>query len=983
MRWRLGSEDATEIQTVDDATNKAEEILDNGGVRRDRSKSMEKKLGKSLRKHFEEMRCFDFVDEEKEALQLLQVDDTRGPFSFGPPIRPDEESEPLSSCFNRWVHRSRRNSWIKESNLGLMFRFALRRPLIPDRSLYMELLRLDLNAAIIYLDTLDEGIAKSLRESVWTRHGSARAETTRSSSSSSASEASPSGPVEDTSTQRSPSSNGREHFDHRSENDHQAHNLRNNLWHVFDDVEDEVLPLEEASQNYNWVRIENAPEHYAVPPDEEEIEDAELADYLISWGLPAFHLWVSDREPFLHGSRLLPGRPEGSKNYSSIDIPLRKKMREVAQFVRTYRANPAELDVTDIATCICQTLEPLEFPLSEIEDNLIELKLSPTLIASIICEQGLDGNCSTESSSTESSSSGSSDSPPTQDTSGMTSIRDSFADASNEVSNEMERLASEDAANQGKIPEMSAPGMQSPSISSEDKPPDGTAQLEDRDEDQRGRTREQSAYRNGSRSVSNSTTGFRQPQGFPQRTLNTSNSPPDGQTTDLWGIEMPTIKARAIAHSLKFSKDYARPRIRSRGPPARPGTPNPYNQSNGLVSKRKSSTSLEGSPPKMTKYWATEDLFARRDEDSKSFMRRHQRAKSRSLRGPLRRSSTPKPGMPFGRAGAIPLVDRTRDQTIQKPLSIIEWLAKKSGLANIATEIRDVERCPNAFKYPFERARFMFLQVTVAVSEGEALSKSAEDHEVLSTLERIIDKLRPSKTSNVVNVKVDADKSSPRNSQEIHREVQITEIEITSEDEDQSSEDFGVPLTRQASRSKLAHSNESSFHSSESPQKHPEFEKGPDDPMPSIEPEESPKTNSPGPKLRLRPPKRPVPVRQRAPTPLVPGQAIDEWAKMSEEQAVEYAQNLALNERKHFTFFMQGRRFIRQRIKLAKIYADSEFSENSYFGGAQTSSTSSSSTSALHKLFDKYRGRCSIEADSLCLLRYWTLQIMRPKSLIE
>lgn len=79
------------------------------------------------------------------------------------------------------------------------------------------------------------------------------------------------------------------------------------------------------------------------------------------------------------------------------------------------------------------------------------------------------------------------------------------------------------------------------------------------------------------------------------------------------------------------------------------------------------------------------------------------------------------------------------------------------------------------------------------------------------------------------------------------------------------------------------------------------------------------------------------------------------WSKMEPQQALEYAMDDALRQRKSFPFYLEERRAVRARIKQEKEEADSILLNDRFF---QTPNASSGATvsASLNKIFDTYRG---------------------------
>lgn len=102
---------------------------------------------------------------------------------------------------------------------------------------------------------------------------------------------------------------------------------------------------------------------------------------------------------------------------------------------------------------------------------------------------------------------------------------------------------------------------------------------------------------------------------------------------------------------------------------------------------------------------------------------------------------------------------------------------------------------------------------------------------------------------------------------------------------------------------------------------------------------------------------RKLPELENSPiqTCVLPREADKNWAKMAFKDALEYAQQEALKQRKSFSVYIEERRAVRTRMKQKNDEANAQWSGIRFF---QTSNGSSGATSsnAISKLFDKYRG---------------------------
>ena len=79
---------------------------------------------------------------------------------------------------------------------------------------------------------------------------------------------------------------------------------------------------------------------------------------------------------------------------------------------------------------------------------------------------------------------------------------------------------------------------------------------------------------------------------------------------------------------------------------------------------------------------------------------------------------------------------------------------------------------------------------------------------------------------------------------------------------------------------------------------------------------------------------------------------------MTPQTALEHAKKEAFSQRKSLSFYLEERRAIRTRMKKENPFANSVYSDHSFFQSSNGLSSSSGMATipALNKLFDKYRG---------------------------
>ena len=134
---------------------------------------------------------------------------------------------------------------------------------------------------------------------------------------------------------------------------------------------------------------------------------------------------------------------------------------------------------------------------------------------------------------------------------------------------------------------------------------------------------------------------------------------------------------------------------------------------------------------------------------------------------------------------------------------------------------------------------------------------------------------------------------------------------------------------------------------------------GPSSLSPGLQPKESSKNMNVSAQSCL---KSPVSDSHRRAQPGLPRKAGKEWMGLSSKKALEDAKEEALGQRKSLAFYLEERRAVRTRIRIEKHNANLNSSDHSFYQSSTGSSGSSGSTStvALNKLFDKYRGTSDI-----------------------
>lgn len=249
----------------------------------------------------------------------------------------------------------RRGAWFKDTDLALMYRFALRRPRLSERRLFeffqdvgvpysfdpgpvkqpyrapqgreRELLMgIDVDPHSIHVSTeLKQVLRKLPPENLEQLQISSGLK------------------IEAIQGHR-PAAN------HDSEIDAEANMLRKRLWDVYEDVQEGSIPLYDAPEYYRTIRTEEIPERH-LDTINERIDDDELAEFLRSWGILDCHVPTVDRQAQI-GIVASPYSNDGQ----DIGIEERKIVRKIAALIRLYRSPEWQLGPEEFCMQVEQTL---------------------------------------------------------------------------------------------------------------------------------------------------------------------------------------------------------------------------------------------------------------------------------------------------------------------------------------------------------------------------------------------------------------------------------------------------------------------------------------------------------------------------------------------------------------------------------------------------------------------------------------------------
>ena len=195
-----------------------------------------------------------------------------------------------------------------------------------------------------------------------------------------------------------------------------------------------------------------------------------------------------------------------------------------------------------------------------------------------------------------------------------------------------------------------------------------------------------------------------------------SSSPENGMTTGIWGLLMPTKEARELAYKLKLPQYTIDEQVRSisRRRTSRRRASRGKSVASFHKSKRKASLALHrDTPSKSPKQCDNSDIFAREGEDQRAFVLSHfdseailsEDACTRCSRSPCECASVsslpPKSELDDGLLTQPPsgnptfdakLTDRSRPKSQQESVTLLAWLARLFGSDDMLAKLKHLER---------------------------------------------------------------------------------------------------------------------------------------------------------------------------------------------------------------------------------------------------------------------------------------------------
>ena len=565
-------------------------------------------------------------DSEQALMEELGCIDTRSPLQYPEVVYEESFLVSRRRLFNSWIFQAKRpKSWIEEKDLPLFFRFALRRPIMDEKSLQDAVhamnVKLKISKGNVRLPhTRPIGKSRQLMFGIDVDHEG------KIHPSSRLIDILPTGATE---------SDDKVIEDARrtcQEDDEEVNQLlRRQLWAVYHHVQDGSVSLETAA----W--------HYRDAFSSQDITDEILLNCLRQFGIPTDHIPTNERS-----ARIL------AEETASISDPGAKEKRtinELAGYIGLYRGGALQED--EVIPMIQHCLDGLEDDTDGIRDILTDLGKDEQMAALIIWKAScMESNAlmhtSCSPSSSEEKVQGSRDEQENNyrpviavDPQGKgEKDRDAAVASPADENKSSEGPITEGMNHRDDIKEnepeqpepfsLGQPLMGAPEISPRElsthihpkeaeskvqpprtprpKPESLAPALEEFD-------RQEDVEYDRERSRDRTNAGRRR-----------SSSPENGMTTGIWGLLMPTKEARKLAYQMKLPQDTVDAQVRSISSRRlrRRRASHAENVVTFPKSKRKASIALHGdTPPKSPRHGDHSDLFAREGEDQEAFVLSH------------------------------------------------------------------------------------------------------------------------------------------------------------------------------------------------------------------------------------------------------------------------------------------------------------------------------------------------------------------------
>ncbi|KAF6238344.1 hypothetical protein HO173_003624 [Letharia columbiana] len=612
---------------------------------------------KSLMEQLEDMGGFgDDPDGEEAIREDLERTDTRHPLqnsqgsisecevSFG------ESSfwESRKRLFNSWIFQANRpRSWIKRKDLPVFFRFALRRPIMDERSFQATLQAMNLQLETPMGD-VRQPHTRPIGRSRELMFGIDVDQEKKVHVSSRYRRVLPRGAAENMDRVREEASRMVQHDD---EDVQQL--TRRQLLTVYEHVQNGSVPLETAA----W--------HYRDTFNNADMSDETLLICLQQFGMPTDHIPTKERSArrvsahcrFSSGVEMFR---EEIENFPVLDLDEKEGriVKELVNYIGLYRSGAFQEH--EVIPMIQHCLEGLPLEVNVISDILTDLDKDEQTAAILMWEDAcFNDNSSLSSEPLVISSSSSSSSEEENERSHedrenplraivapdphANEERDHAAAAALPVdgSKSPGGPTTEDMDYRGDFKENESEQSEAMSIDQASKSPPAVppgerpnvysyANEAESSVQPPGTPRPKPASLAPATEQSASEADVESDREPPRHRANVGrrrpSSPDNGMTTGIWGLLMPTKEARKLAYKMKLPQDTIDEQVRSISPRRTKRRRASYAKTIVTFpkSKRKASMALHGDTPlKSPKHGDHSDLFAREGEDQETFVLSH------------------------------------------------------------------------------------------------------------------------------------------------------------------------------------------------------------------------------------------------------------------------------------------------------------------------------------------------------------------------
>ena len=609
----------------------------------------EKKRGGGRRKkafleQLEDMGAFGHDPDSEQAIRAdLERTDTRPRLQYSQKsISQSEVAFGGSSfwksrrrLFKSWVFEAQRSTgWMEVKDLPLFFRFALRRPIMDERSFQATLQALNMELKIPMGDAR-QPYTQPIGRSRQLMFGINVDQEQKGHVSSRFRDVLPRGADVNMDIVREEASRVVQEDD---EDDEDMQDLiRRQLWTVYEHVQDGSVPLETAT----W--------HYRDALDIQDMSDETLVIWLQRFDIPTDHIPNNERNA-RRGSSHYPST-SGSESFNeeieNVAVAVAKEaereiINNLANYVRFYR--DGALLEHEVITMIQHRLDGLKLDGQDISDILNDLDNSDESAAELIWED-MVYNRNQSSSDKDEGSHEEQKNPyravivPDPHVNEGTSPDDaavSLADGSNSHDRPVTKdMDDRDDFKENELEESEATSTDRPPVSPPEVPPGkrstSSHEMEAESKVQPPPTpRPKHASLSPVTEESGSQADAESDRGSSQDRANVGrrrpSSPDNGMTTGIWGLLMRTKEARKLAQEMKLPQHTIDDQVRSISPRRTKERRASYAKTIVTFpkSKRKASIVLHGDKPlKSPRHGDHSDLFAREGEDQETFLLSH------------------------------------------------------------------------------------------------------------------------------------------------------------------------------------------------------------------------------------------------------------------------------------------------------------------------------------------------------------------------